>query len=319
MNMRKTMSRTCRRQHGLTLVEVMVAAAVGLLLTAGAIQIFVSSKQAYRTTDAMSRIQENGRYGLQFLARDIRGASFWGCAQDVEVNNVVDDGGVGFDFDGEPIEGTEGSSGAPDSVTLRMAGPNSGVSVNKKMPNTAANLFLTHSDGIEEGDIMIVTDCESADIFMVTGNNTNNDNVQHNSGNEINGISNTTQEFSKSYGVGSMAYSAMERTYSINNGTLERTTNDVTEVLVDGVEDMQITYGIDDDADFTVNQYVRADQVANWSDAVAVRISLLVRGSEDNVLDVSQEYAYNGATVTAADNRLRQVFTKTVGVRNRLE
>lgn len=319
MNGSRKMHTIRRRQHGLTLVEVMVAAAVGLLLTAGAIQIFISSKQAYRTSEAMSRIQENGRYALQFMVRDIRGASFWGCAQDIEVNNVVDDAGAGFDFDGEPIEGTEGGAGASDTITLRMAGRDSGIAVTKKMPNTAANLFLNNSDDIAEGDIMMVTDCESADIFMVTGNNTNNDNVQHNSGNTINGISNTTQQFSKSYGVGATAYKAIERVYAINNGSLERTTNDNSEVLVDNVEDMQITYGIDDDADLTVNQYVRADQVANWSNAIAVRISLLVRSSEDNVLEVSQEYAYNGATVTAADERLRQVFTRTVGVRNRLE
>lgn len=313
---RPNRQRTSRkRQLGLTMVEVMVAVAVGLLLTAGAIQIFVSSKQAYRTTDAMSRVQENGRYALHFLAQDIRSASFWGCAQDIEVNNVVTGGG--FDFDGEPIEGTEGASGAPDTITLRKASQNDGISVNKQMPNTAANLFLTETDGIQEGDIMIVTDCESADIFMVTGNNVNNANVQHNSGNTHNGVSNTTQQFSKSYGVGAMAFGASERTYSIGsdngNPVLQRTINGgAPQVLVDHVENLQITYGVDTDNDETVNTYVPADIVdasLDWADVLAVRISVTVRSVEQNVAEDDG----------SGDGRMRKTFVRTLGVRNRLK
>lgn len=301
------------RQRGLTMVEIMVAVAVGLLLTAGAIQIFITSKQAYRTTEALSRVQENGRYGLHFLARDIRGASFYGCAQDVEVNNVVTNGGGAFDFDGEPIEGTEGGAG-PDSITLRFAVQNSGIAISQQMPNTAANLFLNDSSSITPGDIMIVTDCESADIFTVTSNNTANNNIGHNSGNNSFPHENSTQKMSKSYGVGAMVFNATERTYSIVNNDLQRTVNGAAEVLVDDVEDLQIEYGIDTDNDLTVNTYVAADVVdldpgLEWSNAVAVRIAVTARSAETNVTEDDG----------TGDGRVRKTFTRTIGVRNRLE
>ncbi len=62
-------------QRGLTLVELMVALALSLLLLAGTIQIFISSKQSYRVQDALSRLQENSRAAVDLLSRDIRAAA----------------------------------------------------------------------------------------------------------------------------------------------------------------------------------------------------------------------------------------------------
>ena len=41
--------------------------------------------------------------------------------------------------------------------------------------------------------------------------------------------------------------------------------------------------------------------------------------SENQLLEAPQTYTYNGAAVTAADRRLRQVFTGTVGIRGQLQ
>lgn len=66
-------------QSGLTMVELLVAMAVGLFLLAGIIQMLVSSKAANRFGEAESRVQENGRYAIQALATDLRGARGLGC------------------------------------------------------------------------------------------------------------------------------------------------------------------------------------------------------------------------------------------------
>lgn len=106
-----------------------------------------------------------------------------------------------------------------------------------------------------------------------------------------------------------------------------RITGGNAEEIVEGVEQMQIRYGEDTEAlpaiatdlpDFTPNRYVTANQVADWRRVVSVRISLLMRTREDNVVTAPQTYTFNGTTVTATDRRMRQVFTATLGVRNRL-
>ena len=49
------------RSRGLSLVELLIAVTLAMILTAGVIQIFVSSGAAYDTTRGLSFLQENGR------------------------------------------------------------------------------------------------------------------------------------------------------------------------------------------------------------------------------------------------------------------
>ncbi|MQM39532.1 hypothetical protein KBTX_03561 [wastewater metagenome] len=65
-----------RRQQGLTLIELMIALVLGLMLSAGAVQLFIANKQSYRLQDALARVQENGRFAVHRLSRDIRMAGY---------------------------------------------------------------------------------------------------------------------------------------------------------------------------------------------------------------------------------------------------
>jgi type IV pilus assembly protein PilW len=64
------------RERGFSLVEIMVALAISLLLIGGVLQIFLSSKQAYRAQDNLSRVQENGRFATDYLGRHVRLAGY---------------------------------------------------------------------------------------------------------------------------------------------------------------------------------------------------------------------------------------------------
>lgn len=75
--MPRSLPQATRYQRGLTLVEILVAMVISAFLIAGVIQIFISSKQTYRSYDALSRIQENGRFALETMSRDIRAAGYY--------------------------------------------------------------------------------------------------------------------------------------------------------------------------------------------------------------------------------------------------
>ena len=66
------------RQYGMTLIELMVALAIGAFLMIGAITVFMQSRTTFRVTESMSRLQENARFALQVLEPEIRMAHFWG-------------------------------------------------------------------------------------------------------------------------------------------------------------------------------------------------------------------------------------------------
>jgi type IV pilus assembly protein PilW len=57
----------------------MVAITLGLVLTAAALSIFLSNRQSYEVTETLSRLQENARFGLDSMIRDLRAAGYFGC------------------------------------------------------------------------------------------------------------------------------------------------------------------------------------------------------------------------------------------------
>jgi type IV pilus assembly protein PilW len=103
------------RQSGFSLVELMVAITLGLLLIAGMLQLFQGSRVTFNTNDALARVQENGRFALETLKRELRQAGTHGfCGAQLEIenhlnascsgvpNSLFDDRTslVGWEFDG---------------------------------------------------------------------------------------------------------------------------------------------------------------------------------------------------------------------------
>lgn len=65
--------------RGVSLVEMMIAITLASFLLVGLIQVFAGSKAAYQLSEGLSRSQENGRFALEFMQRDIRMAGHFGC------------------------------------------------------------------------------------------------------------------------------------------------------------------------------------------------------------------------------------------------
>jgi type IV pilus assembly protein PilW len=69
-------------QQGFTLIEIMISLLLGVFLLGGVIGVFLNTKQTYRVQDGLSRLQENGRYAMEFMGRDIRMADYKACPTD---------------------------------------------------------------------------------------------------------------------------------------------------------------------------------------------------------------------------------------------
>lgn len=99
------------------------------------------------------------------------------------------------------------------------------------------------------------------------------------------------------------------------------------EELIEGVESMQILYGINLDQDVrnTVDAYLPADLVTEFSKVISIRISLLMQSVEDGSVPAPQTYTFDGVLYDGgsgngalpADTRVRRVFTTTISLRNR--
>lgn len=64
------------KQHGFSIVEAMISMLIGIILLAGSMQVFISSKKSFLLQDAISQIQDDARFAIHFITRDLRHAGY---------------------------------------------------------------------------------------------------------------------------------------------------------------------------------------------------------------------------------------------------
>lgn len=327
-------------QKGLSLVEMLVAMAVGLVLLGGIYQVFFSTTTTAQVQENNSRIQENGRFAIEIIKKDVRMAGYMGCANlnNVKVNVVANSPPVNLFEASTVLRGYEGGNGwankpahfvpGTDVIEIHSASPLS-VTLDEKLGTVNANIKLSSNPGgVKAGDVLFVSDCNNADVFRATsvssgGGKTT---IAHASN------ANTSNNLSTTYGTDAEVMSFVSSTYFIGtnaagNPSLFRRDQDgngigLTDELVEHVETMQFLYGVDADGDRVVDDYVAANAVGDWQNVLSVKLALLLRGPTEvhrGELNTTT-YSFYGSTIDPPDDRrVRQLFTATVGIRNRTQ
>jgi type IV pilus assembly protein PilW len=90
---------------GWTLVELLVAMALGLLIIAGIGQIYLAAKRSYDIQNSIAQLQEVGRYATEVLTQDIRRAGYWGLMTLNTVDLAAESGGNKFPTNDKPPTG----------------------------------------------------------------------------------------------------------------------------------------------------------------------------------------------------------------------
>jgi len=322
-------------QRGFSVVELMVAVTLSMILMAGVLSIFASSKVTYLSNEKTARLQENGRMALDMIVRDIRAAGYMGCAKAVPFNTTLNSPTAllwdysrpmqGFESTGPTswspalttavIPAAQAPSGGSDAILLRVAqreGTSQRVTNNLATATDNPQVVAAVASGV-----MMITDCNASTVFQVTGNAPPV--VQHVvSGATVNGPGNLTNNLSYVYQRDARLIPMQTVVYYVRNNSLWRAVNSNTpEELVEGVQALQIVYGEDTDNDRIVNNYVAADAVTNWANIVSVSVSLLVRSElSGNDID-GQAYNLLGTNLGPFnDRRQRMLFTTTAALRN---
>jgi type IV pilus assembly protein PilW len=105
----------------------------------------------------------------------------------------------------------------------------------------------------------------------------------------------------------------------------------VPEELVEGVEDMQVQFGVGPDSTRVAENYQPAvniwtpiDTDATWDNVRSVRLQLLLQSADSNVLQAANSVEFDSPDFVAwnrdeyTDGRWRQVYSTTIALRNRL-
>lgn len=338
-------------QAGFSLVELMVAITVGIVLMTGVVQMFLSSKVVFSTQQGISRVQEAGRLATEFMSMDIREAGYMGCMSRGGINfySTLNDP-TAFEADFETGIEAFASGSLPvglkldpkpvaDSHVLVIRAAN-GEGVSVESDNNLNNLVAFNPvgqtgencySGICNNDILIVTDCSKARVFQtnnVQAQGGGTMKINHAKAGMVPGNSVVTwggQTANDTFGAGSEIIKIRTLVYYVAvNPETERPSLyqkegfDPAFELLEGIEDMRMEFGVDNNVDARVDEFIGWDAVDNWENVLAVRLELLAQSADDNVSPQPQTYDFAGKKVKATDLKIRQVFTSTVGIRSRM-
>ncbi|WP_018234361.1 PilW family protein [Thioalkalivibrio thiocyanodenitrificans] len=302
------------RQAGFSLVELMVSLLLSLILVAGALQMYLGVKETHRAQDTLARIQENGRFVVETLSRDLRRAGFWGGNADV--TQILGVPGVapyepgctpGSDAWGrmleQPIDATNNGLGGHDCasdylrgdiVTVRYASPEPTENLSTERLYLRASMFAGR---------------------LMRGNNAH---INLNQIEQIGADEPVVREMNaRAYYVAQMPASGAacaqgDNVPGLNVISLDADARPVVRSLAPGVEHLQIQF-----LDLTAGGYVDADGVLDWGEVIAARIWVLMRAQCPHPgIENTQTYLMGDVSYTPSDNFRRQLFTATVRLRN---
>ena len=339
---------TLKHSQGFTLTEIMIALLLSLVLMAGVLTIMSSSKRTYALQTKLAELQDNARFVMNDLKSDLRMAGYGGCAggYDPFFNGNINDQTV-RDSNGNSIDSSYPLS---DKMILNFS-----ESLQYSIPPLLVpgmgipSITLLSSPGMG----FTVSNCGGPSPFNVTSSAVGPPVINLTPPLElpIDVLVSIRMYYEVCYINGEFA---LFRGVDANNtNTLcDDTEGEKTvgkELVVEGVENMQVRYGIDTSGDNIANQYssltpplslvsspqlcvnntgIPTAAVVNRSVVVSVRITLLMRtvGKRSDLDeatnkafqldDPSKKYKPNRDNSLNESGYRHRLFTSTIQIRN---
>ena len=376
------MKRSLHHQRGLTLVELMIALTLGLVLLVGIGSLFVYTSRSNRQNDMLASMQDQARFALSTLSRDLSMAGYWGGMGRVE--------DVQPDYDATPFSDTTASSvltsaldcgaSSTDNWALRLKVKDGGTvarsnRIEFRNQNTTAaitakwrcvggyrsgtdalairraagQVALTQStaasqvNGIPYGFYLMSNGVAGALVRWPGTATTTSDNAAFTTVPVISPPRSFSRflpriyyvrDYARTAGDGTPALCRKELCTSGYSGSGETATCSgsgsalgfYTECLAEGIEDLQITWGIDTDGDGVADKYLpTTDDKTIAINAITAQIAVRVRSSTADTsytdektytIGDSGDYTPASDSDTSAKRYYRRVYSTTVYLRN---
>jgi type IV pilus assembly protein PilW len=320
--------------RGFSLVELLVSLLLGLILSAGVVSAYLGAKRNLYYEEQMARMQENGRYAMRLLSRELGMAGFFAGAH---ASDTIAAAAVGVDCsDRRWVLDSENP--------LELVNDYAGQSVPVSLHATPLTCLDSAAIVLDTDLIAVKRTAGEASLYKgvpVAGLTTSTIESWY-----LRRVSGKRPEWEKlssidlldrTRAVPSLGYwEAISRIIFVRKFSDSGIEGDdiptlcmetlagnamTSRCLVEGVENMQLEFGIDTDADGIPNQYKSAPDAQEMARAVTAKVYLLLR-SINQVSGHTDDKAYAlGQKILKPrnDSYLRRVVSTTVLLRNLIE
>ena len=332
------------RQTGVTLVELMVSLAIGLVIALTVTMAYVAVRGTATATEAFSRINEDGKLALDMIAREIQMAGTYPAAivNSATPNfrgnylNVKSVGAAAYN------QGIFGCSGAKFLPTTGLCDATATTAPGKDRDSIVLNYFSSSSvRDVGTTNLSVRRDCINGDLTNDTG-----------AGNNTRFATNLPMFLSNRFAINSTSYSQAssgsaggDSVRTVSTGSLSCNGNGTSsesityQPIFEGVTQMVIRYAVSDGDTDTPQRFYTAtevnalaatsDGITGWQRVSAVRVCLLMqsltggRNAKANETTTANQKKYTdcqGVVVTQplSDRNIYKTFTRVIAARNNL-
>ena len=315
---------------GVTLVELLISLLLGLLLSGGMVSAYLVAKRNVYYEEQMARMQENGRYAMRLLSRELAMAGFYGgllspsmelqaatiggdCSDAdwaLSVRNPLD---IINDYDGQspPVSLHRIAFTCVDTTAMVL---NSDLLAIKR---TAADASLLRG---EPAQTLTSSDIEGWYLRLVSGGDPEWEQLPPV---ELRHASRAVPSLSYWEAISRIIFI---RAWSSKVGDglpslcMETLAGNAmtSRCLVEGVENLQLEFGVDTDDDGVPNTYTSTPTQMQLRGAVSAKIYVLLRsiGALPGYRDSRTYHLGQKVLPPTHDAYLRRVLSTTVVLRN---
>lgn len=322
-----------KRMHGFSMVELLVAMVVGLIIVGGAFSLHSNTRDTQMSNEMQMAMVADARFAVEMISYDLRHAGMWGgtnktalvqckstdptCTKtssgDTPPTNGIatNDCAPGWYFDlTSYVFATDNTDPNPYSATC--------IPASEKQVSSTDILVVRYADsnlpmGLKANQIYVRSNNMSGRLFVGATQPVL-------SAYDTAVITNNHALRAHAYYVSAFTDAAGDNIPSLRRVALVGGPEMQNQTLISGVEDFQVQFGVDVNADTIIDRYVDPNEVANWADVYAAKIWLLMRSEKKQIgLNTKKSFSIAGAAAKnygGKDNYRYFLVTSVVNLRN---
>ncbi len=322
------MTRARRGQGGFTLIELMIAMVLFAVVIGVALQITLTISQGFQTTREAQGAERGARTSLEYLSDVVRASATGAPGSDLRDATYCTVA---------PALAVENHNDGPDKLTVVYGLPGTLTSLTSAFASSSSSFSVNDATGLTVGDNVIVTDGTVARLVHVSSLSAPSGNATLGTQAPQSACPNVAWP-SSGFGAGSIVLRGRVARFYVANASdgtpmlwmdPDGDGPAAAEPLAEGIEDMQIALGFDNNRDGNIVEVGSAPNDDEWVFNVAgetrpatlanlkvVRITLVAKSTQLEPELVSQRPAAEDHPIGSNDGFFRRVIRTEITVRN---
>jgi type IV pilus assembly protein PilW len=316
------MSSCYKTMRGFSLIELVIGMAIGLFLLAGVFTAYFNGRAAQAVTDDQVAMIDDARFALQTIGDDLRQAGLWGRINDFELESgvaskdlpikplaraslITGECVAGWADFAAPVAVFNGTSPYSSTCTSQYS-----AGVMAELPSDVLEIRYTLGQPVANANlqasmIYVASDVNQAAVFEGTTP----------PGFSVPSANMNFPLVANTYYISSWSNILGDGVPSLHKVSLEQGPNVIDQMLLAGVENLQVQYGIDTDGDGAVNVYVDPDNAfaSDWQKIRSVQVWLVIRSQRNEPsLNTARTATVAGASRSFPNDGFRRYVVSTV-------